>query len=201
MRFASKYRRYKITAREHVKMTLANGRENVIQHGVICDFTHGGLRQWEKEKAAATFKFRGTTQEADQVTPVDPMTRLSCYDTGDYAKQWADWEKLEKLAEGTIRAEVEEFLTSYRSFGIDYMLLVPDPVQAPWPAYDDLKPSGKRTLQLVAQRNLEIAFSTGVPVERLIAYERETRANAEILRAYEDALLAPPEAEEELVEA
>ena len=208
MRFASKYRRYKITARRHETMTLANGMSNILHHGVICEFQHGGLREWEKEKATARFKFRGTTQEADQVTPVDPSSRLAYYDTDEHATQWAEWDLREidpvtgkHLTPGTIKAEVEAFLTSYRSFGIDYMLLEPDPVTAPWPAYDDLKVSGKRTAALVAERHLQVAFATGVPVEALIAYERQTRAHPEILQAYEDALLEPAQPEEDLVEA
>jgi len=204
MRFAAKYRRYKVTAREHVKMTLANGKENIIQNGVVCAFSHGGpFQAWEREQALGKFKFRGTTQERDEATPVDPSGRLALFDTDTVGlvKQWEAWDVSENQPKGTIKREVEEFLLSYPANGIDYMQLIPIPLTAPWPTYDELTIHGQRKAAHVAERNVEIAQATGIPLEDVIAYEKENRNNELIVATYEEALAAMADPEEELVEA
>lgn len=206
MRFAAKYRRYRVTARQEVKMTLANGKENIIQHGVICAFDHGGpFEVWEKEQAQSRFKFKGTTQERDESTPVNPLARLSLYDTESswLVAQWAEWDKHEGNPVGTIKREVEEFLRDYRANGVEYIELVPEPVAAPWPTYDEISIHGQRTAAKVAEKNIEIARATGISLDAVIAYEKQNRNDERILEAYEAALAEDMagEPEEELVEA
>ena len=206
MRFASKYRRYRITAREHIKMTLANGKENVIQHGVICAFEQGGpFEAWEREQAQATFKFRGATQERDEYTPVDPTSRLSLFDTDvpHLVAQWAQMDRLEGLPAGTVKAAVEDFLVNFRANGVEYVQLIPTPLEAPWPKYDELTIHGQRKAEKVAEAHIATAAATGIALEELIAYEKQNRNDARIIEAYEVALAeqAAGEPEPEMVEA
>ena len=185
-------------------MTLANGKENVIQYGVVCAFQHGGpFKAWEREQALGKFKFRGTTQERDEATPVDPSGRLALYDTDNegLVKQWEAWDEAEKQPKGTIKREVEEFLLNYPANGVDYMQLIPIPLEAPWRSYDELVIHGQRKAAHVAERNIEIAQATGIPLEEVIAYEKENRNNELIVASYEEALAAAVDPEEELVEA
>jgi len=205
-RFAAQYRRYKITCREHIKMTLANGKENVIQHGVIAGFEHGGpFEPWEREQAHKHFKFRGTTQERDEATPVDPGLRLSLFDTDapHLVAQWRQWDALEGQPPGTIKEEVEDFLRGYMAAGHDYIELVPEPVPAPWPTYDALTIHGNRNAEKVAAKNIEIALATGISFEDVIAYEKQNRNDDRILGFYNAAQAEQlaGEPEEELVTA
>src|SRR3990167_5218895 len=118
LRFIAKYRRHKRTVREHIKEDYANGKSKVIQHGVTCEWQHGGLFNHEKELGARTFRFKGTLQEQDEATPVDPVygvnSRLSVFDTDlpHLVSEWQKWDSLEGLPAGTIKKQVEDALLS-----------------------------------------------------------------------------------------
>lgn len=195
-RYISKYRRYKLTAREHVTMTLANGKDNVIQQGVICEFQHGGVLYHELELAAKYFQFKGITQEEDEATPVDPVfgptSRVSVFDTGwpHLQKAWAQAEKHENVPPGTIEAEVIEFLDNYTSNGRDYLKVVVEKPVAPWPAYDKLTAQGRRTIEMVVEKIVAAIEDLGVDPQTVLAYERQGLNRAEVISAVE-ALSAP----------
>lgn len=203
MRLGSKYRRYKLTARKDIEVVV-NGMPKKIQHGVILEFVQGGgMAPWEKQKCMESFKFKGTTQEADEATPVDPSSRLSVFDMDwpGVQEQWAGFERLEQQERevrakhepgldtkpGWLRREVEEFVRNYHTHGRDYIILVADPVPAPWPTYDELTIHGQRKAEVVARRNIEIAHATGIPLDALLAYESQNRNDARIISAYEAA--------------
>lgn len=202
MRFISKYRRYKISVREHVKMTLANGKDNVIQQGITCEFQHGGVYDTEKEIARRTFKIKGATQEEDEVTPVDPFTgpgsRLSTFDTEapHHLKEWAQIERLEGLKAGQIRQEVEQFLLDYPARGQDYIVVIPEKIQAPWPKYDSLVVHGQRKIHHVVEKIVVAIGDLGVDPDHVVAYEQQNLNRPEVV----DAVLALNTAEEEEAE-
>lgn len=209
MRFIAKYRRYKLTAREHIKEDFATGKTRILQHGVICEFQHGGLFNDEKEYGSQHFKFKGTLQEEDEATPVDPVygvnSRLSVFDTDwpHLVKQWEQWDGQEGHPKGTIKREVEEFLLNYTSYGRDYLLMERPKTPAPWNSYDELQVVGRRKAEHLVEKIVEIVRATGTDPAQVVAYERENpRAGSEEIVAAMEGLLAPdPTEDDELVAA
>lgn len=208
MRFIAKYRRYKITAREHVKMTLANGKDNVIQHGVICEFQHGGTTQIDHDVARRVFQFNGTNQEEDQVTPVDPIvgfgSRISVYDTEwpQLQKQWAQFEKLENIRPGTIKAEVETFLTSYSAQGRDYVLVEMPKATAPFARWKELRRvHGQRKITHVIKDITDVYALAGFDVDQALAFERQEGNDPELIAALEALKFVSEDEAEPLIAA
>lgn len=199
MRCIAKYRRYKLGAREHIAEPTLRGMK-VHQYGVVCEFQHGGVRDYEKDAARKVFKIKGITTEQDQVTPIDPFSgpgsRLSVFDTDnpELNKRWAQWDKLEGNHEGTIKSEVEEFLRSYGACGIDYIAVDPVHPKAPWPKYDAILARGKRTSVMAAQIIVDTAEQIGVDPAVVIAYERENLNRPDVIKALE--FVPQPEPEE-----
>jgi hypothetical protein len=208
MRFISKYRRYKIGARKPLSEPTPTGKR-VYRHGFVCEFKHGGVREYEKDVARKTFSIKGQTVERDEVTRVDPFSgpgsRLSVFDTDDplLNAQWAEWETIEKgedgkpLPKGTIKKEIEDFLLNYSSHGIDYVVVEPIKLKAPWPKYDSLVPQGARTLAKVAEQIAATAAQIGIDPEIVKAYERANLDRPVVLAALE----VPVEEAEVLVSA
>jgi hypothetical protein len=200
-RFIAKYRRYRIPGRKPVSEPLVGGARRIIKHGVICEFRHGGVRDYEKDVARQLLKIRGTNTEQDEVTPVDPFSgpgsRLSIFDTDDPVlnRQWNDWDSIEKNPAGTIRKEVEEFLRSYVMNGVDYIEVEPVKVPSPWPKYDSLVKQGRRTIEMVAEQIVETIGLMGLDPGDVLHYERGNLNRPEVIEALE-ALMAAPEAEE-----
>ena len=207
MRYIAKYRRYTFKARDHVEMNLANGKSQVMQYGVVCEFNHGGLFNHEKELAKQNFKFKGTLQEMDEATPIDPVygvnNRLSVFDTDDegLVARWAQWDKLEGNPEGTIKREVEERLANSSEFGADYILVEAVRVAPPYDKYVvHRKVQGRRTLEH-AIKDITAAFElAGFDVAQAVAYEQQENGPAELVAALE-ALVKVDDPTEELVAA
>jgi hypothetical protein len=207
MRFISKYRRYKITARQEIKTALASGKDLVMQHPVICDFQWGiQVLPHEKELAKRSFKFRGIPVEEDEMTHLDPIygpdPRLSVFDTEwpHLARQWAQWEQMEGKPAGTIRKEVEEFLTTYSQHGRDYLLVETIKVDMPYPRYDEhRKIHGQRKIEHAIKDIVAVYESAGFDIDQAIAYEKQEGDSPEVIAALE--ALRAPAPEEELIAA
>lgn len=205
MRFISKFRRYKLTARQEIKTALATGKDLVIQHGVICEFQEG-IRPHEKEFARKTFQFRGIPVEEDEMTQLDPIfgpdPRISVYDTEapGLLRRWAQMEQIEKKPAGSIKAEVEEFLLNYAQHGRDYVLVETVKVNAPYPRYDEQrKVHGQRRIEHAIKDIVATYETAGFDVDQAVAYERQEGNNEQVIAALE--ALKAPDPEEQLVAA
>lgn len=191
MRFISAISAYKLVVIHEDVEILASGQPRVIAPGFTAEFRQGGLLPHEKEVAARELKFRNQTYYKDG-TPVDLIPRVSLFDTSE-------------IHDPKLRERVEKAMLANPDFGKQdgYMLVEAPKVTAPWASYDELTIHGQRTAEKVAERNIEIARTTGTSLEALIAYERQNRNDARIIAAYE-AAQAEAQAEEpasELVEA
>ena len=207
MRFIAKYRRYTISVRQHIEEQFATGRNRIIQHGVVCEFSHGGALSHEKELAKQTFKFEGTMQEEDEVTTVDPVygvnSRISVFDTDDseLVQRWKQWDRLEKLPEGTGKREVEEALLNSHEHGTDYILSERTKLAAPYGNYDKHRRVHGRRLLEHAISDIAAAYeAAGFDIDAAVAYERQ-EGNDEAVIAALEALRGEKEPVEELVAA
>lgn len=155
---------------------ISNGRRRLY-----AKFQRGGLPDYAVEVATSLWSFR---KMPDGVIVRD---FAGFYDSEADAIRmgWTDAE----------REEIEEYLDKFGAPRVGK----PVPV-APWPKYDATKPGGRGvTWQTVAERHLETAENTGTEVAALLAYERLTRNQPELVAAYEARLAADAESEHDAV--
>ena len=154
---------------------------------LVAQFTRGGAPAWILEEASKRFDFKGRGDGE----PIALM--IGVFDSAEMASRY-------KWTEDEHDAVVRHL----RDTPNPYWFIAEEPrVDAPWPTYDRLQIAGTRTWEKVAARNLETAEETGIPVDSLIAYERQNRNDERILQAYEEVArrLEEERPAEELVEA
>lgn len=181
MRFVSKYKRYQINFQREVVQHFGTGESQEIQPLLNCEFDrYGSMHQWEIEAALKHWKinnadgFSGMPTEADEVTLVSPIPRLSVFDTDLFAaSKGLDEEKKQKL---------EEFLLSRPEHGIDYILIEAPALVAPWPNYDKVK--GDRAGS-VAEKIARTVAENGFDVAYVVAYERSKKNRDDVIAAVE----------------
>ncbi len=119
----------------------------------------------------------------------DASQWFGMYDT-DVGAKLHDWTPAEK-------AKIEERLLTSNSNGIEYVIVEKPKRKPPYPAYDKQKAQGKLTLaDTIATKIVDDGFD----VEETILYEQENANRPAVLAAL-NAIVNPPVAEEELVEA
>ncbi len=144
---------------------------------VFAQFERGNAPIWAREQAARLYSFdrmpQGTT----------PERWLSYYNSADdqILYGWTDEE----------RAAIEQALLEVHS-----AVLVERPkVAAPWPAYDKLTVTGRRTIEHVVEKIVAAVTDLGLEPKAVVDYERENLNRPEVLAAME--ALAEGEKEEE----
>ena len=166
------------------------GLTYTTQPGYTVEFRQGLLDGYEQQLARG-LTYPGGVRDRQNIdgSPFD-VTRMA----GVFDSAW--------IEDPDLRAEVEKRLLANDGCGKpdSFILVEKERVPAPWPSYDALTIHGQRKAKHVAEKNLEIAAATGVPVEDVIAYERENRNDPDVIAAYEAANVTP-EPEEELVRA
>jgi len=182
MRFVSKYQKFSIKIRPHIETVQATGLKQIIQQGLSCQFETGDVTDWEVKAAYATFKFNGMPTEEDEVTAIDPLYRLSSFDTST-------------IEDPETRKLYETVLLNSFSNGVDYIYVPRPELVAPWPAYDRYAPKGDMPAQLVQK-----LLDDGHSLHETLVYEREHQNRPDVVFAIEQALLEkrqPVEVEEE----
>lgn len=137
IRFLSKHQNYQTFPLKQDTEELANGQQRLQKpsednkfwpQGIVARFKQEPLNDYETDIARKTFHFRGTNIEADGVTPIDPIHRVSVFDT-DKAAEQEGWPP-------HIKEHVEQFLLRKQTGGD--IILAEEPTPAPpWPNYDE----------------------------------------------------------------
>jgi hypothetical protein len=191
MRFLSPIAAYRKVAKHQEIEQLASGQPRVLAPGYTVEFVEGDLTDWEREEARKRLQFKNNYINLDG-SPYDPVPHASSYDTAT-------------IDNPALRKEVEEYLLNHPDFGRpgEFILVEKPKLEAPWPNYDELQIHGQRSAAHVAKRNIETAATTGVPIEHLIAFERDSQNRGGVIAVYEQALAEQnaPEPEEVVVEA
>lgn len=189
LRAVSIYRNYGgPTAQAEEKMVLANGKEQILTKLLMAEpWTYGDVTEWERIKVMETFgqQFRGLTYDEN------PLHRLSTFDSL-YAQSVHNWTDEE-------REIVENKIRTGPGNGVDYIVVDTPRVPAPWPAYDNLKVVGKRTVEMVAEKIAETVSELGIDPDRVLAYERENDNRPAVIAAVENLKKDAPA--EELIQA
>lgn len=167
-RFISQYRENSFDAIKPVSQTVqdANGTRLVtIDKGVLCEFQHGGLLQWEWEQALDKLNLRGLAEGED------PRHRFSVYDT-----------ELQAIINGWSperRQEVEERLRNACGAG-DMIECVKPKLPPPVANWDKLKGvKGKPTAEYLA----DLVRELGLEPHYCCNYERENKNRADVIEA------------------
>lgn len=192
MRFISPHGAYRLVV---IHDQVQFGTDNITRTtvpGYVASFKQGLLTPFERQLARERLQFVGGVIDRQNVdgSPYDHIGLAGVFDT-----EWVEDE--------TLRAEVEKRMLENPGCGnpSDFILVEVPKLTAPWPSYDELKPTGQRTPERVAAKNIETANTIGVPIEDLIAYEKQDRNHERILAVYEAELAKAPEPEDELVRA
>lgn len=154
---------------------------------LVAQFVRGGAPDWVIEEAQKRFDFKGRGDGE----PVSMLIGVFDSALAKAQQRWTD-------------DEHDAVVRHLRGTQNPYWFIAEEPrVGAPWPTYDKLTVQGRRTSEQVAEKNVETATEIGVPLESLVAYERQNRNDAKVVAAYEAAIAAALAAvpEDELVEA
>jgi hypothetical protein len=179
MRFISKFQSYKFIAVHEEVELLASGQAKRIAPGFICEFTHGGTNDYERDIALQTFKFNGVPRDESGTRHIDPVFRVSSYDTA-------------VIENPDLRKKVEKALLAGQ--GAENHILTEKPtVAAPWPSYDRLVAQGKRTVDMVADKIASTVTDQGYDVSEVLAYEVANLNRPVVLAALEALKVAEPE--------
>lgn len=185
MLFISNSADYRLKLRSAEPIYTPKGDLLTIKPKIKAVFQHGVAPQWAVEQAQAQGMV--VTGKPDG-TPVQPY--LSAYDT-DAAAELEGWDKETK-------AWVEERLLSNPARGTTYIKVELPRLDAPWPAYDDLKAVGARTEAMVADKIASTVLEMGYDPEKVADYETENLNRPLVIGALQE-IVASKNAE--LVEA
>lgn len=187
-RYLSKYSAFKKTVRkaQQTLVQTVNGPQlELVREPIIAYFQQAIVTAEEREKAGRQFGFLGV---ADGET--EPNRRISGYDTEEQAKL--------NLWDAATHQEVVRMLD--KDTGPDYFRVEQTRLEKPWPLYDDLEATGRRTNVMVAEKIVQTVEMLGLNPETIIAYEKENRNRAEVIEALQPAPV-PVEDETILVQA
>lgn len=169
---------YRLIAVHEESEVLADGSRRRLKPGVVCEFQQGslyGITNWELEAARRSFKFTGATEEEFTHEPIDPITRLSSFDTDIAAEQQGWTEETKRRVEEALRSNVDGGKPD------GYIIVEKPKMKPPWPRYDELVPQGQRTLAHVGRAIAEKVVELGLDPDDVAVYERSNRNRAEVL--------------------
>lgn len=127
---------------------------------------------------------------------VRPASRMGVFDTNE-AQATLGWTDEE-------RKTVEDFLDENQGPEMGFIRVEQPRLPAPWPAIENLRPHGRRTQQVSAEKLIEAADTFGVGLDTVAAYVEQEgwpKDVAALLREHAAREAAVPEPDEELVEA
>jgi hypothetical protein len=165
MRLIAQYPNYRIQVQPMRVKGLGDGTSETLQEPLYLQFDHDGLiYENEIAESKAHFSFKGQYQHQDEATPVDPIYRMSVFDT-------------RTLDEGQ-REIAEAFMRHQLQIGnTDFIIVESTPIPRPWPNYDRTKDAKKIAAKVVED---------GYKIQDVIDYERLFGQNrADVIEALE----------------
>lgn len=173
-RFVSQYLKFSHGVRdaEPSKMGL-DGRMTAPVAGLEAEFTHNGATPKDALVAKSSMKFTGVPQD-EAGNDIDPAYRISVFDS-EAAKLANGWtEDEEQLVIDALRASGD--------LGRAFVEILPEPVEAPWPNYDQTDP----------EEIVKVAGLINADLELALAYEKENQKRPGVIDALSEALFVEP---------
>ena len=126
---------------------------------------------------------------------VNVASRMGVFDTNEaqHAYGWTDAE----------RKIVEDFLDAHQGPEMGFIKVEQPTLEAPWPAIEKLRPHGRRTNEIAAEKIIDAATTFGADLDYLVDYLKQEDWPKPVVDAVREhaARGAVDEAVEELVEA
>ncbi len=165
MRFLSKYPKFRLMPIGDLTEPLANGAYRTLKQGIKAEFHQEALQPWEEELARTQFAFTGIMQEQDG-TPVDPIFRVSVWDTDEEAERY-NWDP-------DLKSQVEENMMASLGYGVDFVAVTKPAVPKPWPSYDDFK---------TADEIAAFVATAGIDPQAVLDYEQSNLNRPAVIKA------------------
>lgn len=127
---------------------------------VVADFEQGGLTEWEIEAALMSFNFAGVPDG------VNPLTRVSVFDTEAYVQRFPEGERA--LKQEAIDNRLRELQEQHPS---EFVIVEKPAAQAPWPSYDT------DTIEEI----VALQKRTGISPEAVRLYEHENQGRQAVI--------------------
>lgn len=153
------------------------------QRALYAKFERGAAPAWAIDVALQHFEFRKKPQD------ISVNRWVAYYDSieDQVRRGWTDEE----------RKAIEDKLVNHH----DSILVETPRMEKPWPLIEDLRPHGRRTPELSADKLYETAITIGVDAATVAAYLRQEEWDQRVIDAFVAKIEAPAVSDEELVEA
>jgi hypothetical protein len=129
----------------------------------VANFEKGGLTEWEQEAALLNFGFSGLPEG------VNPLTRVSVFDTEAFVQKVADPVAQKELLE-VLDSRLRHLQKQHPS---EFMIVEKPAAEIPWPTYDT------DTIQDILGIQARLGFSP----EKIRVYEHENQGRKPVIDA------------------
>jgi hypothetical protein len=173
-RFVSQYLKFSHGVRDGVPARIGlEGKMLPEVRALEAEFTHNGATPKDALIAKSALKFTGVPED-EAGNPIDPAYRISVFDSeaAKLALGWTDDE--ETLVVDTLRDSGD--------FGRAFTEILPEPIEAPWPNYDQTAP----------EEIVKVAGLINADLELALAYEKENQNRPGVVDDLTDALSVDP---------
>jgi hypothetical protein len=180
MRAISPISNYSIQLFEAIPKRGMDSSGTVIEYSdskpVLAQFARGGLTEWEQLEALELFDFSGLPDG------VNPLTRVSVFDTEGYVQRFPKEEREAALAK--IDARLEELAERFPS---EFRIVAKPRQIAPWPTFDNtpLEDEVSDETGEVTPGILTLQKVSGWSPEQIRLYEVENQNRPEVIAAME----------------
>jgi len=180
MHFVSQHT-VRVLIRSHKDKFSQSSGEKIGQDDTIwLQMMRSSAPKWAVEQASDRITFSTRPKPGELGGEDVPVERWAAYIDTDV---WAEMNGFDE----TILAKANDRLLSTP----DVVQVDPPVIKAPWPNYErDTKVTGRRTIEIAAQNALDTARDIGIPIADLIAYERSTRNDPDMILVFEAAEFA-----------
>jgi hypothetical protein len=173
-RFVSQYLKFSHGVRDSVPSHMqGNGQMSAEVRGLEAEFTHNGATPKDALVAKSSMKFTGVPQD-EAGNDIDPAYRISVFDSeaAKLANGWSDDE--EELVINVLRASGD--------LGRAFVEITPEPIEAPWPNYDQTDP----------EEIVKVAGLINADMELALAYEKDNQNRPGVIDALTEATFVEP---------
>jgi hypothetical protein len=140
---------------------------------IEAQFSHDPVTPKDALVAKSSIKFIAVPED-EAGNEIDPSYRVSVFDSEVAARAFGWSEEEEQLVVDTLRAS--------DSYGSAFVEVLPEPILAPWPNYDNTDP------ELI----ISIATQIDADLEQALAYERENQKRPGVIDALTTAVQGEP---------
>lgn len=187
--YVSKHANLLVAVRHPRRVITATGESVETASRLVVQFQRGNAGDAATQQAINTLDFGALPQG------VRIAFRTGVFDTENAQREYGWTDEDRKI--------VEDFLDRNQGNESGYIRVEEVKIEAPWPAIEKLRPQGRRTNELSAEKLIAAADTFGVELDLVAAYLKQNDWPAEVVSLVRDhvARQQTEQPAEELVEA